>query len=63
MKLAVKNPSANAGDKRDLGSIPELERSPAGGLLTHSSILTWRIPWTGEPGGLQFTGFQRVGHD
>ena len=30
---------------------------------THSSILAWRIPWTEEPGGLQSTGSQRVGHD
>ena len=29
----------------------------------HSSILAWRIPWTGEPGRLQFTASQRVGHD
>ena len=28
-----------------------------------SSILAWRIPWTEEPGGLQSTGSQRVGHD
>ena len=33
------------------------------GMATHSSILAWRIPWTEEPGGLQFTGLQRVGHD
>ena len=26
------------------------------GMATHSSILTWRIPWTEEPGGLQFMG-------
>ena len=32
-------------------------------LLTHSSILVWRIPWTEEPGGLQYMGSQRVGHD
>ena len=32
-------------------------------LATHSSILAWRIPWTEEPGGLQSTGSQRVGHD
>ena len=32
-------------------------------IATHSSILTWRIPWTEEPGGLQSTRFQRVGHD
>ena len=30
---------------------------------THSSILAWRIPWTEEPGGLQFRESQRVGHD
>ena len=33
------------------------------GMATHSSILSWRIPWTEEPGGLQFRGSQRVGHD
>ena len=31
-------------------------------MATHSSILTWRIPWTGEPGALQSMGSQRVGH-
>ena len=30
-------------------------------MVTHSSILAWRIPWTEEPGGLQFIGSQRVG--
>ena len=33
------------------------------GMATHSSILAWRIPWTEEPGGLQFMGSQRVEHD
>ena len=33
------------------------------GMATHSSILAWRIPWTEEPGGLWFTGSQRVGQD
>ena len=33
------------------------------GMATHSSILAWRIPWTEDPGGLQFMGSQRVGHD
>ena len=32
-------------------------------MATHSSILAWRIPWTEEPGGLQFTGLQRDRHD
>ena len=33
------------------------------GTASHSSILVWRIPWTEEPGRLQSTGSQRVGHD
>ena len=33
------------------------------GMATHSSILAWRMPWTQEPGGLQSTGSQRVGHN
>ena len=32
-------------------------------IATHSSILAWRIPWTEEPGGLQFMELQRAGHD
>ena len=32
-------------------------------MATHPSILDWRIPLTEEPGGLQSTGSQRVGHD
>ena len=39
------------------------EDSPETGMATHSSIHTWRIPWTEEPGGLQSTGSQRIGHD
>ena len=33
------------------------------GMATHSSILSWRIPGTEEPGGLQWMGLQRAGHD
>ena len=33
------------------------------GMATHSSILAWRIPWTGEPGGLQSMGSPRVRYD
>ena len=29
-------------------------------MATHSSILAWRIPWTEEPGGLQFKGLQEL---
>ena len=32
-------------------------------MVTHSSILAWKIPWTKKPGGLQAMGSQRVGHD
>ena len=32
------------------------------GMATHSSILTWRIPWTEEPGWLQSMGLQKVIH-
>ena len=31
-------------------------------MATHSSILAWKIPWTEEPGGLQFIRLQRVQH-
>ena len=45
---------------RSLGWEDPLEKE----MATHSSILAWRIPWTEvEPGGLQSTGSQRVGHD
>ena len=32
-------------------------------MATHSSVLAWRIPGTGEPGGLTSVGLHRVGHD
>ena len=32
-------------------------------MATHSSVLAWRIPGTGEPSGLPSTGSHRVGHD
>ena len=39
-------------------------KDPLGkGIVTHSSILAWRIPWTEEPGGLQSIGLQRVGQN
>ena len=33
------------------------------GMAIHSSILTWKIPWTEESRGIQFMESQRVGHD
>ena len=51
----------NAGDP---GSSPGLGRSPGEGKMAiHSSTIAWKIPWTEEPGRLQSTGSQRVGHD
>ena len=58
----VKNLSANAGDIRDVGSIPGLEDPLDEGMATHSSILAWRTPWTEKPGGLESTGSHRVEH-
>ena len=44
---------------RSLGWEDPLEE----GMAIHSSILGWRTLWTEEPGGLQSTVSQRVGHD
>ena len=44
---------------RSLGWEDPLEKE----MVTHSSILAWKIPWTEEPGWLQSMGSQRVGHD
>ena len=60
--LVVKNPPANEGDVRDVGSIPDRE-DPLKGMATHSSNLAWRMPWMEEPGGLQSVGLQRVRRD
>ena len=62
--LVVRKLLANAGDIRDTDSIPPgLEDPLEEGMGAHSSIPAWRIPWTEHPGGLQFVGLQRVGHD
>ena len=42
-----------------LGQEDPLEK----GMVSHSSILAWKIPWTEEYGGLQSMGSQRVGND
>ena len=44
---------------RSLGWEDAMEK----GMANHSSILTWRIPWTEEPSKLQSMGLQRVRHD
>ena len=55
-----KESACSAGD---LDSIHECENPLEKGMAAHSSILTWGIPWTEEPVGLQSIGLQRVGHD
>ena len=44
---------------RALGREDPLEKD----MASHPSVLTWRVPWTEEPGGLQSMGSQRVGQD
>ena len=52
----VKNPPTNAGDAgRFLGQEDPLEKE----MVTHSSILAWKILWTEIPGGLQSMGSQK----
>ena len=59
--LAVNKPPANAGDIREC-RVQSLGREDLReeGMTTHSSILAWRIPWTEEPGRLQFIGSHTV---
>ena len=63
MVLVVKNPPANAGDIRDAGLSLGWEDPLEKDMVTHSSILAWRIPRTEKPGGLQSMLLQRVRHD
>ena len=54
----VKNlPAMQETQVRSLGQEDPLQK----GMATHSSILTWKIPWTEEPGGLQSIESQRLG--
>ena len=56
----VKNPPANEETRvQSLGGENSLEEE----MATHSSVLAWRIPGTGEPGALLSVGSHRVGHD
>ena len=51
----------NLPAKQETQALSLGQQDPLGkGMATHSSILAWRIPWTGEPGGLQSWG-RRVG--
>ena len=60
MAQTVKNsPVMQETQVRSLGWDDSLEK----GMATHSSIPSWRIPWTEELGGLQSMGSQKVRHD
>ena len=61
--LVVKNLPANAGDVRDLGSIPGLGRSPAGGHGNPPQYSCLENSSDRKPGGLQSIGSQKVIHD
>ena len=52
-------PAIQETQVRSLGWQDPLEKE----MTIHSSILAWRIPWTEEPGGLQYVGSERVRHD
>ena len=59
----VKNLPVNAGETRDVGSIPRSGRSPGNGNGSTSQYSCWKVPWTEEPGRLQSRELQRVGHN
>ena len=60
MAQTVENlPAVQETQLQSLGQEDPLEKE----MATRSRILAWRIPWTEEPGGPQFMGSQRVGHD
>ena len=60
MAQMVKNlPAMQETRVPSLGWEDRLEKE----MAIHSSILTWEIPWTEEPGRLQSMGLQRMGHD
>ena len=58
-QMAKNLPAIQETPIQSLGWEDTLEK----GMATHSSILTWKIPWTEEPGRLQSMGLQRVGYN
>ena len=51
-------------ETQEMGVLPLGREDPLEkAMVTLSSILAWKIPWTEELGGLQSMGSQRVGHD
>ena len=58
-QMVERLPAMQETQVRSLGREEPLEKE----MTSQSSTLAWKIPWTEEPGGLQFMGSQRVGHD
>ena len=58
-QMVKRLPAVRETQVQSLGCEDPLEKE----MATHPSILAWKIPWTEEPGGLQFVGSQRVEHD
>ena len=59
----VKNPPAIQETQETWVQSLSREDALEEGMVTHSSILAWEIPWTEEPSGVQSMGSQRVGHE
>ena len=59
----IKDLPANAGDTGHSGQSLRWKDPLEEEMAIHFSILAWKIPLTEKPGGLQFVGSQRVGHD
>ena len=57
--MVKKLPAVQEAQVQSLGWEDPLEKE----IAIHSRILAWKIPWTGELGGLQSMGSQRIGHD
>ena len=58
-QMVKRLPTMRETQVQSLGWEDPLEKK----MAPHSSTLAWKIPWTEEPGRLQSTGSQRVGHD
>ena len=52
-------PAMQETQVQSLGQADPLEKE----MATHCSIFAWRVPWTGDPGGIQSMGSKRVRHD
>ena len=63
LTLVVKNMPANSRRCKRHQLDPWGRKIPCRKAATHSRIVSWRMPWAEEPGGLQSIGSQRVGHD